>query len=136
MAGPTDNEWLAEAPLVFTVLAPAERAIHRQSSLDGLGNIAAGGVGDPTVVARENDERVVCKLEAIERVEQLADAPVELVDEVSVAAEPTPLKPRIGHDRPMDGVRGEVEKERVSRMCLNPAGGLRGQSLHDVVWLE
>ena len=136
VAGPADEERLAEAPFVDAVLAGPQWSVNGQASLDGAGDVAAVGIGDAAVVAGEHDERVVGDLQPIERVEQLAHAPVELLDKVAVGPVAAGVEPRVGGNRPVHRVGGEVDEERLLAVGLDPVGGLRGEVFHDVVHRE
>ena len=136
VAGPADEERLAKAPLVDAVLARPQWSVDGQAGLDGPGDVAAVGIGDAAVVAGEHNERVVSDPEPIERVEQSAHAPVEFLDEVAEGAVAAGVEPRVGGDRPMHGVRGEVDEERLLAVGLDPVGGLCGEVFHDVIRLE
>ena len=135
-SGPADEERLAEAALVFGVLASAERPGDGEPGVERTDDVLILPVDDATVVAGKHDERVVGDFEPIERGEQLADAPIEFVNEVSIAAQAATSEPRAGDDRPMHRVGGEVDEERLRPMRVDPASRLGRQRLHDLVGLE
>ena len=85
------------------------RSLHRA--------VGVAVVDHRAVVAGEDHQRVVRQLESVERVEHLADAPVELCDRVAArAASARAGEPRVGHARDVDVVGGEVEEERPGRL--------------------
>ena len=133
LAGPAHDKGLAEAALVFRVLAAAQVAVDGETGCHGLAGVAVAHIDDPAVVARENDERVFGELEAIERNQDLADTPIELVDEVAVTAVGAAGEARIRRDGAVHGVGREVEKERGRVVGFDPTGRLRGNRFHDTV---
>ena len=78
-------------------------------------------VHDRSVVGADDDQRTLGETEAVERLHQFADAPVELHDRVRPEAEPGhTLEPFVGHARHVKIVGGEKEKERVAPVGLEP----------------
>ena len=88
------------------------------------------------VVAGEDHQRVLGELEPVERVEQLADAPVEFVDEVAIGTVRAAGELWVGGDWPMHGIGGEIKKEGLFMVGLQPAGRLGGERFHDLVDYE
>ena len=81
----------------------------------GLPCVLSALVQHAAVVAGEDDEGVVAQLEFIERAHDLADHPVELLDEITVAAGlAAALELAPGREGMMDVRRGEVEEERLA----------------------
>ena len=71
-------------------------------------------VDDRAVVAGEDDERAIGELQAIERGQDLADAPVHLRDDVAARAHPRlAAEARVRHARHMDVVEREHQEERL-----------------------
>ena len=130
---PADEERLAEAAFVFGVLAAAERPVDGEPGVEGTDDVLILPVDDAAVITRKHDQRVVGERKPIERGEQLANAPVELLNEVPVAAVVAAGKTRTGGDRPVHGIRCKVDEERLRTMRLDPAGRLGRQRLHDLV---
>ena len=115
-AGPADQERNPCAPLEQAILAPAKRPGGTVA-----GEVAHRPVGVPVVhhgavIAGEDHERPVRELQPVERVEDLADAPVQLLHDVAAHAAPAgPREPGMGNARHVDVVGGEVEEERAWR---------------------
>ena len=133
VSGPADKERFAEAALVFGVLASAERPVDGEAGIERADDVLALSVDDAAVVAREHDQRVVGERQPVECGEQFADAPIEFLNEVPIAAVIAAGEPRTGDNRPMHGVGSEVDEERLRAMRLNPAGRLGRQRLHDLI---
>ena len=91
-------------------------------SVTRLPGFLTGGVEHASIVASENDKRIVCQLSFIEGSEDLTDNPVEFVDEVAV--EPAIARTdelRCGSEWVMDIGCREIEEEgRFPVALLNP----------------
>ena len=134
LAWPAHDKGLAEAALVFRVFAAAQVAVDGEAGCHGLAGVAVAHVDDAAVVARENDERVFSELEAIERNQDLADTPIELVDEVAVTAVGAAGEARIRRDGAVHGVGRKIEEERGRVVGFDPTGRLCSNCFHDTVY--
>ena len=124
-ARPADDERDAGAALELAVLAAAIRAGRPVVAelLDGV--VAIAVVDDRAVVAGEDDQRVPGQPVLVERLEHLADRPVELDDRVAPGAHPALAdEPGVRHARDVDVVGGEVEEERPGLVPLDERDGL------------
>ena len=131
--GPADDERHARAAFPDRILAAAERPgrLVVAELLDG--EVLVAVVEHRAVVAGEDHQRVVGQLQAVERREQLADAPVELHDRV--AAGPIVVLPTnrgVRHARHVDVVRGEVEEERLVLVPLDELDALAREGVGHV----
>jgi hypothetical protein len=80
------------------------------------------------VIARQNQQRVLRQLEFVERSQQLADHPVELVDEIAIASAFTgPVEARMRRERVMNVRRGKQQEERRVPMLADPAHRFGGE---------
>ena len=133
-AGPADQERHPRAPLEQAVLAPAERTGRPVAVEVADGPVRVAVVHHGAVVAGEHDERTVRELEPVERVEDLPDAPVQLLHDVAAhAASALPREPGVRDARDVDVVGGEVEEERPGRVPLDERDGLAGEDVGHVL---
>ena len=127
---PASDERDAMPALVQAALESAERAVALVPARVGRGAVHVAVVHHPAVVAGEDDERVVGQLVPVELGEDLADAPVELLDAIAAkAVAALALEPRVRHARNVGVVRGEVEEERLRLVVCDERHG----PLRDVV---
>ena len=90
-------------------------------------------VDHAAVVAREKDQRVFGEPEFVERAQELADHPVEFVDEVAVdAALARAAEARMRRERMMDVSRGEIEEEGLARAGFDPCDGFLREARADL----
>ena len=114
-AGPADQERHPRAPLEQAVLAPAQRPGRPVAVEVAHRPVGVAVVHHRAVVAGEHDERAVRELEPVERVEDLADAPVQLLHDVAAHAAPAgPREPRV-RARAARGCRGWRSRGRTAR---------------------
>ena len=135
-ARPADEERDAGAALELAVLAAAIRAGRPVVAelLDGV--VAIAVVDDRAVVAGEDDQRVLGQPALVERLEHLADRPVELDDRVAPRAHPALAgEPRVRHARDVDVVGREVEEERPGLVPLDERDGLARERVGHVLVL-
>ena len=81
-------------------------------------------VDDRPVVAGEDHQGVVGQLQPVERVEDLADRPVRLDDDVTARSDRGLAgEPRMRHARHVRVVQGEEQEERLRLLLLDEADG-------------
>ena len=91
-------------------------------------------VDNRSVVARQNDQRIVGQAELIECFENLPGAPIEFRDRVAARAHlGCAAKTRMRHTRHVDIVRREIEKERLVAIVLDEVDGMLRKHIGDVL---
>ena len=102
------------------------------------GEVAHRPVGVPVVhhgavITREDHERPVRELQSVKRVEDLADAPVQLLHDVAAhAALAGPREPRMGNAGHVNVVGGEFQEERRGGVPLDERDRLAGEHVGHV----
>ena len=116
---PPNHKWNPGAAIIIAVFAAAVDARRLVRPYLRRRVIFVSIVEHGAVVTRKHHDRVAGKLQAIQRVEHLADAPIEFENGIPARTHVAlPRETRVRKTRDVDIVRREVEKERACLLAL------------------
>src|SRR5207247_4995829 len=102
-----------------------ERIIDGEAGFDGSRGAVIVGIHHATVVAGENNQRVLCEIQLVESVQNLSNRPIQFLNKIAVLADRTLGEVWVGNDWLMNCIGSEIDKKRSCPVRLDPASEAR-----------